>query len=192
MNCASISVDVLRALGWAVPARGATNRALGTLAFPWYLAKERSLAKARTASDYLVEDRTRLMPAAAFEVIGEALLGLAGASTAATGADAQRGTLARMLAADVLSIAFLRIPQLPSSRAFGDAPAVTLEEYRQRVPADPSKVQIIPVPPRPFPAALRDPDLLPPPRRPSDAIATLWSVVAVAVVALCAWLGGRR
>jgi hypothetical protein len=183
MNCASISVDVLRALGWALPARGPAGRAAGWLAFPYFLAKERSLAKARTAVDYLIEDQTRLMPAAAFEVAGEALLQLAGARDA----DGVEGTLPRMLAADVDAIAFLRFPQWPSSRAFGDAPAVTPWEYRARIPRDPAKVQVVPVPPRPFPARLRDPDLLPLPRRPSDAVAATWSLVAMLAVVLATW-----
>jgi heat shock protein HslJ len=41
------------------------------------------------------------------------------------------------------------------------------------------------VPPRPFPAELRDPDLLPLPRRPSDIAAACWALAGVAIVA---WL----
>jgi hypothetical protein len=48
-----------------VPVRGPASR-VGGLAFR-FAAKERSVAKARIAFDYLNEDQTRLMPAAAFE-----------------------------------------------------------------------------------------------------------------------------
>jgi len=189
MNCAGISVDVLRALGWDVPARGPTNRALAAVGFPYFLATERSLAKTRTAFDYLYEDQTRLMPAAAFEEAGASLLALAGAAgTAGTAAGRTDGPLERMLAADVEAIAFLRFPQLPSSRAFGTAPAVTTWEYRTLVPADPAEAQIVAVPPRPFPAGLRDPDLLPAPRRPSDVAAAAWAALAVGAVL---WLLSR-
>ncbi len=190
MNCAGISVDVLRALGWDVPVRGPTNRLLAAVAFPYFLATERPLAKAKTAFDYLWEDQTRLMPAAAFEEAGASLLALAGAGGADARRDAGRagsGPLARMLAEDVDAVAFLRFPQLPSSRAFGAAPAVTTWEYRALVPSDPGEAQIVAVPPRPFPAELRDPDLLPLPRRPSDVAAMAWAALATAAAAWLLW-----
>jgi hypothetical protein len=93
-----------------------------------------------------------------------------------------------MLAQDVDALVFMRFPQFPSSRAFGDAPAVTTWEYRTRVPSDPALAQIVPVPPRPFPDRLRDPDLLPPPRHASDAAAWTWGAVLAAIVAAAiAW-----
>jgi hypothetical protein len=188
MNCGSISIDVLRALGWDVPARGPTSRALAAVAFPYFLATQRSLAKAKTAYDYLHEDQTRLLPAAAFEEAGASLLALVGANGEA-GHDARsQGSLAQMLAADVDAIAFLRFPQIPSSRAFGNAPAVTTWEYKSKVPADPAEAQIVAVPARPFPEALRDPDLLPPPRRASDTAAVVWAAVALGAIS---WLGRR-
>ena len=187
MNCASISVDVLRALGWEVPARGATSPPLAAVGFPYFLATQRSLAKARTACDYLLEDQTRLMPAAAFEEAGASLLALAGDAAAGAARGAASGRLARMLAADVESVAFLRFPQFPSSRAFGNAPAVTTWEYHALVPADPAEAQIVAVPARPFPEALRDPDLLPLPHRRSDTVAWMWAVIAVNAVAWLLW-----
>src|SRR4030095_8419218 len=86
----------------------------------------------------------------------------------ARGGSGADGGGAAMLAQDLDALAFVRIPQFPSSRAFGDAPAVTTREYNARVPNDPALAQVVPVPPRPFPAALRDPDLLPPAWHPSD------------------------
>jgi hypothetical protein len=70
MNCAGISVDVLRALGWDIPVRGPAGRVAAALGFPYIAVKERSIAKARVAFDYLTEDQTRLLPAAAFEECG--------------------------------------------------------------------------------------------------------------------------
>jgi len=187
MNCSGISVDVLRALGWDVPARGPTSRLLAALGFPYFLASERSLAKARTAFDYLYGDQTRLMPAAAFEDAGASLLALVGAAGTRGAGGKADGPLAQMLADDVEAIAFLRFPQLPSSRAFGAAPAVTTWEYRTLVPADPAEAQIVAVPPRPFPAELRDPDLLPAPRRPSDIAAALWAALAIGLALWLLW-----
>ena len=186
-NCTSISVDTLRALGWPVPARGPSSRLKAWLGFPYVALKERSIAKAKLAFDYLMTDQTRLMPAAALESIYGSVLGLV---EGASRDDA--GTLARMLAEDVDAIAFMRMPQLPSSRAFGDAPAVTTDEYQERVPKDPALQQIIPVPARPFPDELRDPDLMPPPRRPSDDAALAWGTIAVAGVLALIWRATRR
>jgi hypothetical protein len=84
-----------------------------------------------------------------------------------------------MLAADLGAIAFVRFPQFPSNRAFGDAPAVTVREFHSRVPAEPGLMQIVPVPPRPFPAHLRDPDLLPERRPASSYAAMIWGVLLV-------------
>ena len=189
MNCASISVDVLRALGWDIAARGATNRLLAAVGFPWFLATECSLAKARTVYDYLLEDQTRLLPAATFEEIGASLLALvAEAQSTREGIGKNSGPLAQMLAEDSETIAFIRIPQIPSSRAFGDAPAVTMSEYRARLPGNRAAMQTVPVPPRAFPSELRDPDLLPPPRRPSDIATITWAAIALCAVA---WLALR-
>ncbi len=171
MNCASISVDALRGIGWDIPARGPASRWVAAFSFPWFVVKERSIEKARTAFDYLWEDQTRLLPAAAFEEIGASLLALAGDGAGGT---ADASGLARMIAEDLEALLFVRIPQFPSSRAFGDAPVVTPWEYRSRMPKDP---QIVPVPQRPFPASLRDGDLLPPPRPASAYAAAIWGTL---------------
>jgi hypothetical protein len=104
MNCAGISVDVLRALGWNIPARGPAGRAAAAFAFPYVAVKDRSVAKARVAFDYLVEDQTRLMPAAAFEECGAAALRLVNSGSG----DVATGTLARMLADDLEAIVYVR------------------------------------------------------------------------------------
>jgi hypothetical protein len=176
MNCTGISVDVLGSLGWTVPARGPASRVVAALGFPYFALRERSIAKACVAFDYLTADQTRLMPAAAFEEAGASLLALAVEGTARA---AETGSLARMLAADLGAITFVRFPQFPSSRAFGDAPAVTVREFHSRVPAEPGLMQIVPVPPRPFPPHLRDPDLLPERRPASSYAAMIWGVLLV-------------
>ncbi len=185
-NCASISVDALRALGWPLRVRGPSGRFLAWASFPWVLATERSVGKAKVAFDYLHADQTRLLPAAALEEAFTGLLTL-GQGSLPDGA----GPLARMLADDLEALAYVRIPQFPSSRKFGDAPAVTTAEYRARVPSDPALVQIVPVPSRPFPAELRDADLLTPPRHPSDIAMIVWSIVTVAGIPFLLWRAWR-
>jgi hypothetical protein len=100
-----------------------------------------------------------------------------------------------MLARDLDALVYLRFPQFPSSRAWGDAPAVTTWEYHMRIPPDPALAQIVPVPPRPFPAALRDRDLLPPLQPPSETAAMVWgvlSIVGIPWVVWRAWRGWRK
>ena len=263
-NCTSISVDTLRALGWAVPSRAATPRPLAALALPWLALQQRSLAKAMLACDYAIADPTRLLPAAALEEIIASLLALAakgegsgasgepgkrtsggegprarsawgseqsrvrseadstasrtspavrrpnppkarggeqsrvdargrqlGSTISRAGAEAD-GELAGMLAADLDALVYLQIPQLPSSRAWGDAPVVTLREYRARLPRDPKQYKIVPVPPRPLPASLRDPDLLPPPVPASEVFAAIWAVVSIVGIPWAVWRWWRR
>jgi len=181
-NCASISIDVLRALGWNIPQRGPTSRTLAWLGFPFLALKEFSVGKAKLAFDYLRTDQTRLMPAAALEEAFGSLLALISGSIAEG-----NGQLAQLLAEDIGALAFVRFPQFPSSRAFGDAPAVTTWEYKALIPNDPALVQIVPVPPRPFPEALRYADLIPPPWRPSDYAVLVWGLLRVVGFPMVLW-----
>ncbi len=181
-NCASISIDTLRALGWSIPTRGPTSRTLAWLGFPLIAMKELSVGKAKLAFDYLRTEQTRLMPAAALEEIFGSLLALGNGAI-----ESGDGPLAQMLGEDLEAIAFVRFPQFPSSRAFGDAPAVTTWEYRALIPNDPALVQIVPVPPRPFPEALRDPDLIRPAWRPSDYAVLVWGLLTVIGIPFVLW-----
>jgi hypothetical protein len=187
MNCASISVDVLRALGWKVRVRGATSWAAAALGLPYFALRERSLQKAAQLFDYLTEDRTRLFPAAAFEEIGVDLLRLARGDPARAPT-----TFEAMLAQDLEALVFLRIPQLPSSRAWGDYPVVTTWEYRARYPRDPAQLKIVPVPSRPFPAYLRDADLMPPPRSRGEVALAVWAALSVIGIPWLLWRWWRR
>ena len=182
VNCTSMSVDTLRALGLPVPARGPTAVAGAFLRLPFDAIAQRSLAAARSGYDYAVADRTGLLPALATEDVLATLL------DCATGDRPPQSRLAQWLRRDLRAIALVRIPQLPSSRAWGDAPVVSLAEYAARVPRDPAQRQIVPVPARPFPEALRDPDLLPPVPPPSALAERLWRALVLAVVALTAIL----
>ena len=187
MNCASISVDVLRALGWSVAARGATSRTAAWLGLPYFLLREKSLSQAAQHFEYLTEDLTRLLPAVAFEEMGADLLRMA------TGALRRVPTaLETALAEDLEAICFLRVPQLPSSRVWGDYPVVSPWEYLARLPSDPEQRQIIPVPPRPFPERLRDADLLPPPRARSDLAIAVWAILSVVGIPWLLWRWWRR
>ncbi len=182
MNCASISIDVLRAVGWNICSMGPSARLLAALGLPYFALRERSLAKAAATFNYLTEDRTRLFPAIAFEEIGADLLRLA-----RQGATGGRSQFEKSLADDIEALVFLRVPQLPSSRVWGDTPIVSVDEYTVRVPSDPGKAKIIPVPPRPFPASLRDLDLVAsPPRRGQRALA-LWGIATVLAVPWLLW-----
>ncbi len=181
MNCASISVDTLRALGWALPAKGPSDRLRGWLAVPAKVFTEGRLAPARTACEYLLEDRTRLMPAAAFEEAVFSLLQLA------RGAEPAQGRLATMLSEDVEGLVGVRLPQIPSSRALGTWPAANPREYLNALPADPADLKVIPVPPRPFPPELREADLRPPPPRRSRLPILAWTVAGILPLA---WLAG--
>jgi hypothetical protein len=182
MNCASISVDTLRALGWEVPLRGPASTALAWLSIPAMIAKEGKVSVARTTYEYLTEERTRLMPAAAFE---EAIVDLL--RLARNGAGAGDGTLAKLLAEDLVALVGVRIPQLPSSRKLGTWPVANPREYLGAIPKDPADAQIVPVPPRVFPENLRDPDLLPHATRRSTLPLIVWAVTGVL---LLAWLSG--
>jgi hypothetical protein len=177
MNCAGISVDTLRALGLAVPARGATSFAEAWLGVPYALAKYRSLEQARTIYEYLTEDVTRLLPAAAFEDTLATLL-----RVAREGAAPGDGALATTLAKDIAAVELLRLPQWPSSRKFGTWPVVTPGEYFAKLPSNPADMVTVAVPPRPFPPSLRDADLAREPARRSDVALAIWAgILAIAL-----------
>lgn len=150
-NCAGISIDTLRTLGWQVPQRGHASRLKAIAAYAYVAATSRSLSDGRRIYDYLLEESTRLYPAVSFDALGEDLL------------DLVQGRVKRPLTAyeqalaeDVEAIYYVHVPQLPSSRAFGLAPVYSFDEYMRQAPADRSQWQVIPVPPRPFPEELRD------------------------------------
>jgi len=95
-----------------------------------------------------------------------------------------------MLAQEVESIAFSRVPQFPSSRAFVREPEESFDEYMARVPEDREDWKILPVEPWPFPDALRD---LPPADAglPEGIVGTL-AFSALAPIVVLPWAGWKR
>jgi len=176
-NCAGISVTTLRTLGWQVPVRGPESWLQAIPALPLTALKARSLKKGKAVFDYLTEDRTRLYPAAAFEEIAADLLALACGQSGRMLSDFER-----LLADDVDEIMLVHVPQFPSSRAWGDWPVDSSVEYAVRVPPDPAQQQIIPVPPRPFPAELRDPQMPGEPPLRSDYAVLVWALAIVVLI----------
>lgn len=151
-NCAGISIDTLRNLGWQVPKRGVESLLKASAAYWYVAATERSLQKGRAIYDYLNTEMTRLFPAVAFDAIGNDLLNIAHTGDQRT----LTSPAMRLLATQLEAIYFVRIPQLPSSRANGLAPVYSFAQYLQRTPADRSQWKIIPVTPNPLPDALKN------------------------------------
>lgn len=185
-NCAGISVNTLRSLGWNLPKLGGEAPVKAALALPYMAVKEGSLSSGQSAYDYLKTERTELFPFAAFSVIGQDLLARLPVPERVAGA------LETQLGKDLEALLFVRIPQFPSSRVFGSDPVLSLREYQQRTPPDRADWQIVPVPPRVLPAAFRD-AAAPKERRPPSVTATwVWAGVAAAIVAAGALLLRRR
>lgn len=151
-NCTGISISTLRTIGWDVPSLGSISWGKAIAGLPLVAVQTGSLSKGKAIFDYFTEDQTRLFPATAFEQASADLIQLvSGKATRAL------TRYEEMLRQDVEEIILLRIPQLPSSRAWGDYPVATVDEYRSRLPHDPAEHQIVPVGPRPFPPDLKDP-----------------------------------
>ncbi len=110
-NCAGLSLETLRSLGWQIPNQGATNRVKGIVALPFQTIKDQSLESGRKAYDYLTAERTGLYPLVAFEAAEKDLLNRIVSGTGGGTA------FERMLAEDVEALIYVNIPQFPSSRA---------------------------------------------------------------------------
>jgi len=149
-NCAGISIGTLRTVGWEVPTLGPTSRLKAIAALPVVSITDRSFESGKKAVDYLMAEQTSLYPMLTFQAAGQDLLTRIAAGKADTDYEKQ-------LAEDLEGIIYVRIPQFPSSRAFGDAPVASIDEYMATAPANRADWKIIPVPPRPFPDELRDP-----------------------------------
>jgi hypothetical protein len=151
MNSTGMPIDTLRAVGWQVPPAGCTSRLLAIPAWLYIGLMKQDRQAAASMFRYLTEEKTRVFPRAAFEAATLDLLRLAEHRTA------RRLTpYEERLQADVEAVLFIRIPQIPSSRAFGTAPVVSFEQYRQRVPADRSAWNTVPLEARPFPSHLQE------------------------------------
>lgn len=174
-NCAGINVETLRTMGWGIPRVGGESPFKAAVALPYMALKEVSLASGQSAYDYLKTERTELLPFVAFNTIGEDLL------KRLTDKGGARSAIEAELADDLEALIFVRIPQFPSSRAFGSDPVMSLSEYEKRAPADRADWKIIPVGPRDFPASMKNP-LAPKEKRPQSVTATY--VLAAGVLCL--------
>lgn len=177
-NCAGISIDTLRHLGWQVPERGVESVFKASAAYWHVAATERSLQKGRAMYDYLNTEMTRLFPAVAFDAIGNDLLKIAHTGDTRTLASTTLQAMPQQLEA----LYFVRIPQIPSSRAFGLAPVYSFTQYLRQAPADRSQWKIIPVTPNPLPENLKNGLALQPKTPgliPLPAVLFLVSVVGV-------------
>jgi hypothetical protein len=149
-NCGGLSLDTLSGLGWQLPRLGATSHVKAALGYFYSSATDRSFASGKRTFHYMVEERSRLYPRAAFETVGQDLL------TLMSTPDRTLTPFEQMLHDDVEAILFVRIPQIPSSRAFGTYPVASFDEYMARVPKDRKDWKIVPVDARVFPDQLRD------------------------------------
>ena len=177
-NCAGVSMDVLRDLGWHIPEEGPTSRVKALGAYAYVAVTEHSLKSGRGMYDNLNEEQTRLLPARAFDAAGWDLLRLVGAApeTARTLTPYEQ-----QLREDVAAIVLVKIAQIPSSRAWGSAPVFSFDEYMQRTPSKHADWKIVPVAPRPFPAALRS-SSLPAPATPSPVPLPVAGIGALGVL----------
>jgi hypothetical protein len=189
-NCAGISLDTLRSLGWSIPLQGPTSTIKAIAAYPYKAITERSFASGWQAYDYLTQEQTRLYPAAAYDAAGRELLRIARED--AVPANAGEKSLDKLLREDLEALVFVRLPQLPSSRAFGSFPVASFDEYMKRVPDDKSQWKIVPVDARPFPPALIEPDTLRPVHTPPWRPAAYGGAVLVGVYCVGAVLLRRR
>jgi hypothetical protein len=150
-NCAGINLETLRSLGWKIPEQGPGSRLKATVALPYMAAKEGSLEQGRKAYDYLSAEKTDLYPFVAFTATGEDILQRIVANPA------NATPYEKMMAEDIEALLYVRIPQFPSSRAMGQAPVASLDEFMARTPEDKSQWKIVPTDPRPFPPEMKDP-----------------------------------
>lgn len=150
-NCAGINLETLRSLGWKIPEQGPGGRLKAVAALPYMTVKERSLDHGRKAYDYLSAEKTNLYPFVAFTAAGEDILQRLVANPA------NATPYEKMLAEDIEALIYVRIPQFPSSRAMGQAPVASLDEFMARTPANKADWKIVPNDERPFPADMKDP-----------------------------------
>jgi hypothetical protein len=152
-NCTGLSIDILRSLGWAIPNKGATSFLKAMGAFYYVAATEKSFTAGEKIYDYLTQEQTRLFPRMAFETASQDLLEIVKGRAETTNRTLTQ--FERLLQDDVEAVVFIRIPQIPSSRAFGTYPVLTFNDFQTRVPRNRNDWQVVPVSSRPFPEALQ-------------------------------------
>lgn len=154
-NCTGVSIDTLRTLGWKVPTRGVESQFKAIGAYFYVSATEMSLTKGRAIYDYRNTETTRLFPAVAFDAIGNDLLDIA-KNNSSQNPSVAKHSFSNVLRQDIEAIYFVRIPQVPSSRAVGLALVYSFKQYMEQAPADRKQWKTLPVTPNPLPIALKD------------------------------------
>ena len=149
-NCSGITIDTLRALGWKVPDRGINGYVQAVGAYFYTVITEKNLDAARQIYDYLTTETTRLLPAVAFDAIGEDLIRLTDNKPPRSLTPYEQ-----TLADSIEAIWFIRIPQFPSSRVYGGAPVYSFNEYLETAPADRDQWVTIELSERNIPQALK-------------------------------------
>ncbi len=144
MNCTGITMDALRGSELAVP-RAGSSAWLAPLAYALTWLRERDVQRARRVMRYLCSERTRLFPAQAFMACAYYVLSLL------TGRRGANSDFERALCQHAVALDYVRLPQFPSSRAWGREPLFSLQDYRNRMPSNRSDWKIIPVQTRTFP-----------------------------------------
>ncbi len=148
-NCAALVADPVRADGWKFPEKGKTPRLIAEI-----LKKIVGAAAGPEAADQvygsLREEPTRGFPRASFDSAGGDMLSLAGDYGADT-IGRPLSPLEKEIKDDLLAVVWVRVPQIPSSRAYGRDPAGSVTDYFMRVPMDRSKWKTVPTVPRAFP-----------------------------------------
>lgn len=187
-NCAGISLDVFKALGWNIPTRGPTGNMKALGAYAYLSVKDRSLASGRKIYDYLTEEQIRLYPAVAFEAAGNDLMQLVGAAPGNARALSQ---FEKQLQSDVEALVLVRIPQIPSSRVMGSNPVFSFDEFMARTPPDQKDWKIVPVGPRPFPEEMRDKNLVAA-EAPHPVPLPVAGVTTFGIVGLAAFIRRRK
>ncbi|MEX0615256.1 MAG: hypothetical protein WD177_05025 [Methylophaga sp.] len=150
MNCSGISLDGLKALGWQLPERGSNGMLMAIGAYFYSLFTEGSLTEARQLYDYLITETSRLLPAVAFDLLSNDLIKLA-----ENRGDRPLSDFEQQLAGQLDAMWLVRIPQIPSSRALGDAPVFSFQEYLDTAPANRDDWKSIVLPAQNLPASLQ-------------------------------------
>ncbi len=150
MNCTGISLDALKALGWHVPERGNNGLLMAVGAYFYTLFSEADFAAARQIYDYLMTETSRLLPAVAFETLSRDIIELANNHS-----NRRLSEFEQQLADNLDVLWLVRIPQIPSSRAMGDAPVFSFTEYVDTAPANRDDWVSIQLPPQNLPKSLQ-------------------------------------
>ena len=149
MSCAALIIDTMRKSGWNVPNIGPDSRVTASTLALLTLLVTQDASKAGSILDMADQERTRLFPRVAFEETGRDLLRLVGDQAAALRKELP--PFERMLQEDLVALVYVRVPQIPSSRKWGQFPVGSMGEYFWRAPLFHSQWQTHPSVPRSYP-----------------------------------------